>query len=159
MSEVRFSLIRFRSPLLTKFLLVYFPRGTEMFYFPRYASLACARDHHSSCDRVSPFGHLRIKGCSAPPRSVSSPRHVLHRLLLAKASTIRPWFPIRKSVHRLHWFYKARIGEQYRTSIIYYLHYLDLLYSTRNIINHPLYILYYKIIAVLSRYGSAYAKQ
>ena len=30
---------------------------------------------------VSPFGHLRIKGCSAPPRSVSPPRCVLHRLL------------------------------------------------------------------------------
>ena len=30
---------------------------------------------------VSPFGDLRIKGCSAPPRSVSSPRYVLHRLL------------------------------------------------------------------------------
>jgi len=30
---------------------------------------------------VSPFGNLRIKGCSAPPRSVSPPRYVLHRLL------------------------------------------------------------------------------
>ena len=29
--------LRFRSPLLTKSLLVYFPSGTEMFYFPEYA--------------------------------------------------------------------------------------------------------------------------
>ena len=29
--------IRVRSPLLTKFLLVSFPLGTEMFHFPRFA--------------------------------------------------------------------------------------------------------------------------
>ena len=29
---------------------------------------------------VSPFGHLRIKGCSTPPRSLSQSHHVLHRL-------------------------------------------------------------------------------
>lgn len=29
--------IRVRSPLLTKYLLVSIPRGTEMFHFPRYA--------------------------------------------------------------------------------------------------------------------------
>ncbi len=33
-----------------------------------------------SHDEVSPFGHLRIEGCLAPPRSVSPPRRVLHRL-------------------------------------------------------------------------------
>ena len=33
-----FGLLRFRSPLLTEYLLVYFPPGTEMFYFP-----GCAR--------------------------------------------------------------------------------------------------------------------
>ena len=32
-----FSLLRFRSPLLTKCMFVYFPSGTEMFYFPEYA--------------------------------------------------------------------------------------------------------------------------
>ncbi len=31
---VEFGLLRFRSPLLAKFLLVYIPPGTEMFYFP-----------------------------------------------------------------------------------------------------------------------------
>ena len=34
--------------------------------------------HYS--DRVSPFGNLRIKGCSPPPRSISPARRVLHRL-------------------------------------------------------------------------------
>ena len=33
-----FSLLRVRSPLLTKCMFVYFPSGTEMFYFPEYAS-------------------------------------------------------------------------------------------------------------------------
>ena len=37
MIKVEFGLIRFRSPLLAKFLLVYIPPGTEMFYFPGYA--------------------------------------------------------------------------------------------------------------------------
>lgn|GEM_PF-2865690 len=32
--KVEFGLIRFRSPLLAKFLLVFIPPGTEMFYFP-----------------------------------------------------------------------------------------------------------------------------
>lgn len=30
-------------------------------------------------DRVSPFGHRRIKGCSPPPRRLSQARYVLHR--------------------------------------------------------------------------------
>ena len=33
----RFSLLRVRSPLLTECMFVYFPPGTEMFYFPGYA--------------------------------------------------------------------------------------------------------------------------
>ena len=35
----RFGLLRFRSPLLTKCIFVYFPLGTEMFYFPRCTSV------------------------------------------------------------------------------------------------------------------------
>ena len=58
----RFGLLRFRSPLLTEYLFVYFPPGTEMFYFPGFASFACAQDSRRS-ERVSPFGDLRIKGC------------------------------------------------------------------------------------------------
>src|SRR3989338_4323810 len=34
----RFGLLRVRSPLLTEYLLVSTPPGTEMFYFPGYAS-------------------------------------------------------------------------------------------------------------------------
>ena len=33
-----FGLVRVRSPLLTESLLLSFPRGTEMFQFPRWAS-------------------------------------------------------------------------------------------------------------------------
>ena len=33
-----------------------------------------------SIERVSPFGHRRITGCSAPHRRLSQPCHVLHRL-------------------------------------------------------------------------------
>ena len=36
---VRFGLFRFRSPLLAESLLFSFPRGTEMFHFPRLASV------------------------------------------------------------------------------------------------------------------------
>jgi len=36
-NEARFGLLPFRSPLLRKYLLVSFPPGNEMFYFPGYA--------------------------------------------------------------------------------------------------------------------------
>ena len=36
MTPVRFGLIPFRSPLLRESLLLSFPRGTEMFQFPRF---------------------------------------------------------------------------------------------------------------------------
>lgn len=50
-----------------------------MFHFPRFAS--CLRKIIKiSLYGVSSFGHLRIEGCLAPPRSVSPPRCVLHRL-------------------------------------------------------------------------------
>ncbi len=35
--------------------------------------------YRSSSYRVSPFGNLRIKACSAAPRSLSQLRYVLHR--------------------------------------------------------------------------------
>ena len=72
----RFGLFRFRSPLLTESRLISFPRGTEMFHFPRLPpSDLCVQSavtpHYER--RVSPFGHLRITGCSAPTRSFSQP--------------------------------------------------------------------------------------
>ncbi len=59
----RFSLFPFRSPLLRESRLLSFPRGTEMFQFPRFPPPAlCIQAgvtlHHECW--VSPFGHLRI---------------------------------------------------------------------------------------------------
>ena len=60
----RFRLIPFRSPLLGESLLLFFPRGTEMFQFPRFPLAALyiqagVTGHYPS--RVSPFGYPRIK--------------------------------------------------------------------------------------------------
>ena len=70
----RFSLLRFRSPLLAESRLLSFPRGTEMFHFPRFARshLCIQRDvrrHYPPW--VSPFGHPRIKAWLAAPRGFS----------------------------------------------------------------------------------------
>ena len=72
----RFRLFPFRSPLLRESLLLSFPRGTEMFQFPRFPPLAlCVQTRvtpHYRC-RVSPFGHPRIEARSAAPRGLSQP--------------------------------------------------------------------------------------
>ena len=70
----RFGLLRFRSPLLAESRLLSFPRGTEMFHFPRFArSVLCiqtdVRRHYPPW--VSPFGHRRIKAWLAAPRRFS----------------------------------------------------------------------------------------
>jgi hypothetical protein len=70
----RFGLLRFRSPLLAESRLFSFPRGTEMFHFPRFArSRLCiqrdVRRHYPPW--VSPFGHRRIKAWLAAPRRFS----------------------------------------------------------------------------------------
>jgi hypothetical protein len=70
----RFSLFRFRSPLLAESRLLSFPRGTEMFHFPRFARthlcIQCGvRRHYPPW--VSPFGHRRIKAWLAAPRRFS----------------------------------------------------------------------------------------
>ena len=76
MTPVRFRLFPFRSPLLRESLLLSFPRGTEMFQFPRFPLPAlCVQTGvtpHDGC-RVSPFGHPRIKAWSAAPRGFSQP--------------------------------------------------------------------------------------
>ena len=54
--------------------LISTPAGTEMFHFPAFASsrLCIQREMTPYYGRrVSPFGHLRIKACSAAPRSLS----------------------------------------------------------------------------------------
>ena len=75
-APARFGLIPFRSPLLRESLLLSFPPGTEMFQFPRFPLPAlCVQTGvtpHDGC-RVSPFGHPRIKACSAAPRGFSQP--------------------------------------------------------------------------------------
>ena len=72
----RFRLIPFRSPLLRESQLLSFPRGTEMFQFPRFPLPAlCVQagvTPHDGC-RVSPFGYPRIEAWSAAPRGFSQP--------------------------------------------------------------------------------------
>jgi hypothetical protein len=72
----RFSLFRFRSPLLTESRLLSLPAGTEMFHFPAFPPHAlCVQawvTGHDSC-RVSPFGHPRIEARLAAPRGLSQP--------------------------------------------------------------------------------------
>ena len=67
-----FGLHPVRSPLLRISRLISFPRGTEMFHFPRFASPSNDGDN-SLCCWVPPFGHLRI---SAPYRLPSAFRRL-----------------------------------------------------------------------------------
>jgi hypothetical protein len=69
-------LIRVRSPLLTESLLMSFPLGTEMFQFPRFASLA---GYTLRCG----FPHSDIHGSTGarPSPQLFAACHVLHRLL------------------------------------------------------------------------------
>jgi hypothetical protein len=71
-----FGLLPFRSPLLRESLLLYFPRGTQMFQFPRFPlPVLCVQTGvtpHDRC-RVSPFGDPRIEAWSAAPRGLSQP--------------------------------------------------------------------------------------
>ncbi len=59
----RFSLFRFRSPLLTESHLLSLPEGTEMFHFPScppHALYIQARVTGHDSSRVAPFGNPRI---------------------------------------------------------------------------------------------------
>jgi hypothetical protein len=70
----RFSLIRFRSPLLTESRLLSLPVGTEMFHFPTFPPLALcvqARVTGLASSRVSPFGNPRITVWLSTPRGLS----------------------------------------------------------------------------------------
>src|SRR5689334_23466002 len=93
-THARFSLLRFRSPLLTESLLFSLPTGTEMFHFPAFPPhTLCVQVRvtpHNWC-RVSPFGHPGITarltappGLSRPPTSfIGSWCQGIHRLLSA----------------------------------------------------------------------------
>lgn len=71
-----FSLIRFRSPLLTESQLFSLPAGTEMFHFPAFPPhtlyIQVRVTRHHSC-WVSPFGHPRISARLTAPRGLSQP--------------------------------------------------------------------------------------
>jgi hypothetical protein len=72
----RFSLFRFRSPLLTESLLFSLPVGTEMFHFPTFPPhhlyIQWQVTRHHSC-WVSPFGNPRISARLTAPRGLSQP--------------------------------------------------------------------------------------
>ena len=72
----RFSLIRFRSPLLTESRLFSLPVGTEMFHFPTFPPhtlyIQARVTRHDSC-WVSPFGNPRITARLTAPRGLSQP--------------------------------------------------------------------------------------
>ena len=73
-TQYRFSLFRFRSPLLTESRLLSLPVGTEMFHFPTFPPLALcvqARVTGHDSSRVSPFGHPRITARLPAPRGFS----------------------------------------------------------------------------------------
>jgi hypothetical protein len=90
---MRFSLLRFRSPLLTESRLFSLPAGTEMFHFPAFPPhTLCIQmrvtRHHARW--VPPFGHPRITARLAAPRGLSQPTtsfigswcQGIHRVLL-----------------------------------------------------------------------------
>ena len=70
----RFSLFRFRSPLLTESRLLSLPVGTEMFHFPTFPPPAlCVQTGVTGLNssRVSPFGNPRITVWLSTPRGLS----------------------------------------------------------------------------------------
>ena len=75
-TRTRFSLFRFRSPLLAESRLFSLPAGNEMFHFPAFPPLAlCVQARvtgHDSC-RVSPFGNPWITARLAAPQGLSQP--------------------------------------------------------------------------------------
>jgi hypothetical protein len=80
----RFGLIPFRSPLLRESQLLSFPRGTEMFQFPRFPPTAlCVQAGVTGHDpsRVSPFGDPRIDRLVGSSPWLIAASHVLHRHL------------------------------------------------------------------------------
>src|ERR1700675_2327213 len=79
----RFRLFRFRSPLLSESLLIYFPPGTEMVHFPGFAHTRLCIQRAVIWFYQIGFPHSEILGsklaCSSPRLIAAC--HVLHRLL------------------------------------------------------------------------------
>ena len=77
-----FGLSPFRSPLLRTSRLIPFPRGTEMFQFPRFptcVSLPSTQVDAPSQSAGLPHSDTHGSARLAAPRGVSSPAHVLLR--------------------------------------------------------------------------------
>jgi hypothetical protein len=113
----RFRLFPLRSPLLRESRLLSFPRGTEMFQFPRCPpAVLCVQTGVPGHDprRVSPFGDPRISAWSAAPRGFSQP----------PTSFIGIW---RQGIHR--WLFVA--WDSLRSSVHYLMLVLTLQFSTR----------------------------
>src|SRR5205085_11445631 len=73
-TRARFSLFRFRSPLLTESRLLSLPVGTEMFHFPTFPPRTLCvqmRVTGLASSRVSPFGNPRITVWLSTPRGLS----------------------------------------------------------------------------------------
>ena len=74
-TRYRFSLIHFRSPLLTESLLFSLPTGTEMFHFPAFPPttlyIQAEVTGHNSGIKVTPFGNPRIKTRLPTPLGLS----------------------------------------------------------------------------------------
>ena len=86
-TRMRFSLLRFRSPLLSESLLFSLPVGTEMFHFPTFPPhtlflQAQVTGHDSSW--VSPFGHPPDHSSVANSPGLIAGSYVLHRLLMPR---------------------------------------------------------------------------
>ncbi len=95
LTPYRFGLHPFRSPLLRASLLLSFPRGTEMFQFPRFPlPVLCVQTgvtgHNPSL--VFQFGHPRVNACLTTHRGLSQPatsfigserQGIHHQLLVA----------------------------------------------------------------------------
>jgi hypothetical protein len=84
--SIRFGLVRFRSPLLPESRLISFPLGTEMFHFPRSASLHLFIQCRmgvlvaTGCPIQTSSGH-RLLGTS--PKLIAA-SHVFHRLCVPR---------------------------------------------------------------------------
>ena len=73
-THLRFSLIRFRSPLLSESLLFSLPMGTEMFHFPTFPPHTLyiqVQVTGNDSSWVSPFGHPRITARLPTPQGLS----------------------------------------------------------------------------------------
>jgi hypothetical protein len=101
LTPTEFGLFPVRSPLLGESRLLSFPRGTEMFQFPRFASATYGFSGGYASITSRGFPHSGIRG-SQP--ACGSPRliaacHALHRFLaprhppsaLSSLTTVGPW--------------------------------------------------------------------